>query len=328
MSSTLILTHSQIEKLMPYSEFPTAIETVFREWGNGNVVMPPKIHLDMSRSGYDSWNNAMPGYVVPQGAAGIKWIGGYADNPKNGLPYIRGVVTLTEPKNGDTLAFMDGVYISDWRTGASAAVAIKYLARKGFKKVTIVGAGTQGKTAAACIHVFFPEVEITVADISEKNLASFKKVVKEKYGIDAKTSTDANEASKDADAIVLLTTANRPFLKKEALKPGVLLLGMGSYQQAFDDTLLSCDKVLVDSAGQAAHRGEIKELVESGKIPENSLTPELGEIVAGKATGRTSDDEKILIVLVGLGAHDVFCASEAYKRAKAAGIGTAIDLND
>ena len=125
MSETLILTHSEIEKLLPYDEVPAAIETVFREWGNGNVVMPPKIHLDMSRSGYDSWNNAMPGYVVPHGAAGIKWIGGYADNPKNGLPYIRGVVILTQPKNGDTLAFLDGIYISDWRTGASAAVAVK-----------------------------------------------------------------------------------------------------------------------------------------------------------------------------------------------------------
>ncbi len=327
MSETLILTHSEIEKLMPYSEFPAAIETVFREWGNGNVVMPPKIHLDMARSGYDSWNNAMPGFVVPYGAAGIKWIGGYADNPKNGLPYIRGVVVLTQPKNGDTLAFLDGIYISDWRTGSSAAVAVKYLARKGFQKVTIVGAGTQGKTAAACIHVLFPSVEITVADISEANLASFKKTVKDNYGIDAKTSTDANEASKDADVVVLLTTASKPFLKKESLKPGVLLLGMGSYQQAFDDALLSCDKVLVDSVGQAAHRGEIKELVESGKIPEKSLTVEMGAIVAGKEPGRTSDDEKILMVLVGLGAHDVFCACEAYKRAKAAGVGTPIDLS-
>ncbi len=319
--STLVLTHSQVRQLMPYSKFNAMIETVFREWGNENVVMPSKIHLDMTRSGFDSWNNAMPAFIVPQNAAGIKWIGGYQRNPAEGLPYIRGLVVLTEPENGDTLAVMDGTYISDWRTGASAAVAVKYLAKKDMRQVVVVGAGTQGKTAAVSIHGFFPEARITAADISAKRLAAFREELEENYHIPVRTTTDTAAA-------VLLTTASRPFIRKEWLLPGVLMLGMGSCQQADGDALLSFDKIVVDSVGQAAHRGEIKHLVESGRIPETALHPELGFIVAGKAVGRGSDMEKILCVLVGLGAHDVFAAAEVYRTAKAQAVGLQVRLDD
>jgi len=327
-SATLILTHSQISQLMPYTRFNAMVETVFREWGDGNVVMPPKIHLDMARSGFDSWNNAMPAFVVPQNAAGIKWIGGYKSNPPKGLPYIRGLVVLTEPENGDTLAVLDGTYISDWRTGASAAVAAKYLAKKDASRIVVVGAGTQGKTAAVSIHQFFPEAEITAADISGERLAAFRKELDETYRIPVQTTTDTAAAVRRADVVVLLTTASRPFIRKEWLRPGVLLLGMGSYQQSEDDALLNCDKIVVDSAGQAAHRGEIKQLVESGKIPEASLTVELGAVVAGKAPGRTSETENILCVLVGLGAHDVFAASEVCRAARAQAIGLQVRFDD
>lgn len=325
---TLILTHSQVSRLMPHARFNAMIEAVFREWGNGNVVMPPKLHLDMARSGFDSWNNAMPAFIVPQHAAGIKWIGGYPGNPSKGQPYIRGLVVLTEPENGDTLAVMDGTYISDWRTGASAAVAVKYLARKNPDKITIVGAGTQGRTAAVSIHQFFPEAEITAADISETRLAAFRRELGETYQIAVQTTTDTAMAVRQAGVVVLLTTATHPFIRKEWLQPGVLMLGMGSYQQAGDDALLSFDKIIADSVGQAAHRGEIKQLVESGRIPEASLTVELGSIVAGKAAGRTSGTEKILCVLAGLGAHDIFVASEVYRAAKARSVGLPVRLDD
>ena len=326
-SETLILRHSEIKALLPYTEFNGIVEAVFRDWGLGQVVMPPKIHLDMSRSGSDSWNNAMPAFLVSQHAAGIKWVGGYPENPGNGMPYIRGLLVLTSPKNGDTLAVLDGTYISDWRTGASAAIAVKYLARKETKRIAMVGAGTQGHTATVCIHQVAPKAELTVVDINNERLVAFQQTMAGEYGIQVQTTTDAAAAVSKADVVVLLTTAAKPFIRKEWLQPGVLMLGMGSYQQAEDDALLSFDKIVVDSAGQAAHLGEIKNLVEQNKIPEASLSPELGSIVAGKAQGRSSDQEKILCVLVGLGAHDVSAAAKAFNKAREKGGGVSVKLN-
>ena len=67
---TLVLSRQDVESLLTCEAANERVEYVFREWGRGNVVMPAKINLDMSRSGYDSWANAMPAFVVPTKAAG------------------------------------------------------------------------------------------------------------------------------------------------------------------------------------------------------------------------------------------------------------------
>ena len=325
---TIALSQQDVAALLPYAEVNGMVDTVFKEWGNGNVVMPPKINLDMSRSGYDSWNNAMPAFLPNHNAAGLKWIGGYKSNADKGLPYIRGIVILTEPETGRTLSVMDGTYISDWRTGASAAVAVKYLARKNFKKVVMIGAGTQGKTAAACIHELFPDSEISVVDIFPEKRTAFIKEMSEKFHVPVKDEKDVEGAVRTADVLVLLTTAKKPFIKNEWLKDGVLTLPMGSYQQAEDQVILNADKIIVDSWGQAAHRGELKSLTELRKISEKNIYAELGLIASGQKIGRENSKERILAVLVGLGAHDVFIAKQVSDKAVKNGRGQKICLND
>ena len=78
---TIILSDQDVAALLPYEEVVGMVDTVFQEWGRGNVVMPPKVNLDMSRSGHPSWANAMPAYMVADNVGGLKWVGGYGDNP-------------------------------------------------------------------------------------------------------------------------------------------------------------------------------------------------------------------------------------------------------
>ena len=99
---TVILSDQDVTALLPHHEVLGMVETVFAEWGNGNVVMPPKVNLDMSRSGHASWCNAMPAYLASSNVGGIKWVGGFGSNPAQGLPYIMGIVVLTDPETGQT----------------------------------------------------------------------------------------------------------------------------------------------------------------------------------------------------------------------------------
>jgi len=222
------------------------VDTVFREWGHGNVVMPPKVNLDMSRSGHSSWANAMPAYLAFCNVGGLKWVGGYGSNPARGLPYIMGVVVLTDPETGHTLAVMDGVYISDWRTGASAGVAAKCLAREGTGRIAVIGAGAQGRTAAVCLREVFPVAHITVADISEQRRLAFRAEMEEKYRLPVSLAPTVEAAVSDADVVVLLTTAREPFVNAEWIPEGCLTLAMGSYQQAQDRLILDADTIVVD----------------------------------------------------------------------------------
>ncbi|MHB8995320.1 MAG: ornithine cyclodeaminase family protein [Armatimonadota bacterium] len=323
---TVVLSDREVAALLPHQEVIGMVDTVFREWGNGNVVMPPKVNLDMSRSGHDSWSNAMPAYLPSENVGGLKWVGGFGSNPTQGRPYIMGIVVLTDPETGETLALMDGIYISDWRTGASAAVAAKYLAREGTAKVAMIGAGAQGKTAAVCLHEVFPAARITVADLSEQKRSQFCVEMQEKYRFSVSSAPTVEAAVSDADVVVLLTTARQPFLKADWIPEGCLTLAMGSYQQSEDQLIMGSDMVVVDCWGQAEHRGELKEMVETGQISESSVAAELGFIAAGVKPGRTSAKQRIMAVLVGLGAHDVYVAGQVYQRALAAGGGQKVCL--
>ena len=126
--------------------------------------------------------------------------------------------------------------------------------------------------------------------------------------------------------MVLLTTAHEPFLQADWIREGCLTLAMGSYQQTEDKLILGSDKIIVDCWGQAEHRGELKPLVEAGRLGESDIAAELGFIAAGIKPGRTDPQERIMAVLVGLGAHDVYVAGQVYQRALAAGCGQRVCL--
>ncbi len=222
---------------------------------------------------------------------------------------------------------MNGIYISDWRTGASAAIAAKYLANDNVKKIAMIGAGAQGKTASVCLHQIFPVAQIAVADISSERRQTFISEMQENFQINISDAPTVESAVSGADVVVLLTTAKEPIVKKEWVAEGCVTLAMGSYQQTEDRLILGSDKIIVDSWGQAEHRGELKKLAELGKIAEKDIYAELGFIAAGRKPARTNSRERILAVLVGLGAHDVFIAGQVYKKALEEELGQTIQLD-
>jgi alanine dehydrogenase len=325
-SPTLILSKQVIEGLLTYEAAIDQVEYVFREWGRGNVVMPAKISLDMARSGYDSWSNAMPAFVVPIGAAGVKWIGGYADNAAVGRPFIQGAILLNDPRTGAVLAVMEGAHITNLRTGASAAISAKYLAPSAAARIAIVGTGMQGSTCLQALSRQFGQLTFQVADSSAERRQAFCAALRSATACAVTEAATVEEAVRGADIIVLVTTAKQPIVREAWIKPGALVLAMGSFQQVEDAFLLSADRIVVDSWDQASHRGEIKHLCESGQIRRSRIHAELGEIVAGKKPGRRSEQERILMVPVGLGAHDICIAHHLYHRAVAQGLGVRVDL--
>ena len=323
---TLVLSQADVAQCVGSGEALEMVEYVFAEWGKGRIVMPPKVTLDMSASGAESWSNAMPAYVVSRGAAGVKWIGGHGGNAQRGLPYIIGVILLTDPQTGETLAIMDGALITTLRTGASAAIACKYLARKDPRTIAIIGAGTQGRSCMASLHLLYRSAAVRIADASEERRSAFRKEMSEQAGNKITEAEDVEAAVRGADIVVLVTTATSPIVRKAWIAEGALVLGMGSYQQIEDAIATSADKIVVDSWDQAAHRGDLRSLVGKGKIERRHVYAELGEIVAGRKPGRATDQEHILVALVGLGAHDICIAQHVYRRALEMGLGQQVEL--
>jgi alanine dehydrogenase len=324
--STLLVSQDQIKVLIDMPLVLSIVERTYRSHGEGKVVLPPKLTLDLGEGKpwppYQAFMNAMPAYLGDVDVAGIKWVGGFGGNPANGLPYITGMILLINPKNGMFTAVLDGSYITALRTGAQSAVFAKFLARKNSRVLTIIGAGMQGRMHLRALSQIFNLTEVRVADIDEARLQEFCRSMAAETRLNLRATRSPEEAVTGADIVCTVTAAREPLVRKAWLKRGVLVLGAGSYQELGADVILKADKIIVDNWAQASHRGALAGLVEAGKLSRENVYTDIFEIAVGRKAGRETDDENIIGVPVGLGSLDIACAHEAYQRAVKQGVGS------
>jgi len=318
--NSLVITNKTVQKFVSIEDVIECVENTWRWYGEKQIVMPSKITTDMSALGVNGWFNSMPAYIHPIGSAGIKVVGGYSDNPKNGLPFIRANVLLTDPANGDLRALINGDWISDARTGAQPAIAMKYLAAK-TDVITMIGAGRQAFYAVECIRRVHKLKEVRVCDIRPEAREKFASYFPDvDFAITPYESIEA--ACKDADVIITLTTADAVLVEEPWCKPGSLVMPMGSFHEVSDDIARKFDKLFLDNIAQGMHRGQFLHMAHTGEITEESFHAELPDVVAGLKTGRENPQERIICQLVGMGCPDIAVATLAYNRVVEAGEAT------
>ena len=321
---TTLLSKSDVEQVMTVKEVVEIVDKTYKGFGEGKVINPTKVGLDLGETAkwppYKGFMNAMPAYVGWLDSAGIKWAGGFLDNVKIGLPYISGMILLINPKTGQFKAVMDGAEITNMRTGAQAAVTLKYLHDKKSIRLGLYGAGMQGHYQTMAISQLFDIEILKVYDIKREASEKFVEDMKNTVTGDIVIVDSPKEAA-DSDAVVCVTQSKDKFVNNSWVKSGTTLFAMGSYQECDDDFILSADKIIVDHIGQCLHRGALKELNERGKITEKNIYATIGEIAAGKKKGRTSKNERLLCIPIGTGALDIAVATIVYQRALERGIG-------
>ncbi|NCC58168.1 MAG: ornithine cyclodeaminase family protein [Synergistales bacterium] len=325
-----LLSQSDVEKLVTMKDIVEILDKTYRGMGEGTVVNPAKGTLDLGESGpyppYHADINSMPAYVGWVDTAGIKWAGGWMDNPAQGLPYVSAIIVLVNPRNGIFTGVMDGTLITNLRTGAQTAVALKYLypGRKSLS-VGLFGAGVQGRTQTRAITELFAIDELKVYDTfpeaARKFAADMESAVSGKITI----CSEPQQAA-EGDAVITVTHAKDGFFKKEWFASGTVLFPMGSYKECQDEALLSADSIVVDHVAQCLHRGALKDLAEAGRITESSISATLGELAAGKKRITSSPSSRILCIPIGTGAMDVAAAAVVLQRAEERGIGRTFDF--
>src|SRR5512135_2187971 len=161
-------------------EIIDALEAAFRELGNACVEMPPKpgVHTQP-----DAFIHAMPAYIPALHSVGVKWVSGYPDNHKLGLPYITGLLILNDEITGVPLAVMDCTWITAMRTGAATAVAAKYLARPESESVGILGSGVQGRSNLEALNVLFKIKQVVAYDSLPEQVDRFAADIEKQLGL-------------------------------------------------------------------------------------------------------------------------------------------------
>lgn len=315
--NVMIVGEKLVRKYLTPEDVIRCVEETWLGYGKGEVIMPSKITLDMASLGVKGWYNSMPSYIQKTDYAGIKWVGGFEDNPKHGMPFIRAKVLLGDPRTGDLRALVAGDTISDLRTGAQPAIMAKYLAAK-TDVVTMIGAGTQGYHSLLCMSKVLDMKEVRICDLRpearEQLIAKFPDAPFRMV-----SCGDNRVACQDSDVIITVTTANAALVQEPWVKKGALVMTMGSYTEVSEELIRSADKLIVDHIGQALHRGGFAEMAARGEITAQSFAAELPDVIAGTKVGRESPDERIVAGLIGIGAHDAACAALVCQRLREAG---------
>jgi ornithine cyclodeaminase/alanine dehydrogenase-like protein (mu-crystallin family) len=216
---------------------------------------------------------------------------------------------------------LDGVWITNTRTGAATAVGTRYLSAPGPKIVAFVGAGAQARSSLRAMQGYIDVAEVRAADPSATARTSFAAEMQPVTGAPITVTTDIEAAVRGADVVVTVTPADAPLVKRAWIKPGAFVGSMGSYQELEEAVVLDAGKIVVDSWEQCAHRGELKKLVEAGRLDRRHIHAEIGEVLAGRKTGWEPSDRHVLGVLIGLGSLDIAVARLVLDRARAKGLG-------
>jgi alanine dehydrogenase len=322
-----LLSDGDVKRLFSMKDAIPAVEHVFAEYAEGRVEMPSKIYLNVE--GYGDFR-AMPAYVPPIGTAGIKWVSVHPDNPSKGLPTVMATTLLNDPQTGKLLCVINASSLTDMRTGAAGGVAAKYLARRDSSVIGIIGSGHQAWTQAlAYREVFGDRIKLVkVYSRHPEHADAFAGRVRAELGYDAQAYKTAQEVA-DSDIVATVTSARRPVLIADWVKPGTHINAIGADapgKQELDSMLTIKGRIFVDSIEQASHSGEINVPWRQGLLNKNKLAGTIGEVITGKIPGRTSDEEITIFDSTGLAIQDMAVGHVVYGRALKEGIGTDINL--
>ena len=328
---TLLLTDNEVKDLLQISEVITSVENAFREKGLNRIQMPAKIYLNFNKEQGDL--RSMPAFLDKLEISAVKIVNVHPNNPSRyKIPTVMATIILIDPKTGFPLSIMGGTTITNMRTGAAGAIAVKYLAKENCKRIGFIGAGIQARTQLLAILSLIDTIEgIKVWSRTKESILAFINEAKKKYGKKYRffSAQSIKEATSEVDLIITTTPSMIPLVKKSMLSPGVHINCIGadaSGKQELDPKILTNAKIVVDDWNQAAHSGEINVPLHSGLIDSSNVYGELGEIVAGLKPGRTNNSEITVFVSTGLAIQDAVTAQLAFEKAKGKKIGELVNF--
>ena len=309
--------------LLTPSEYVDCVEHAFRMHGLGRVYMEPKGHIVLDR--YQGEWEVMPSYIEEPEAAACKWVSIREDNGRYELPAVFSILIYTHPETGFPLAICDGSFHTLMRTGASAAVSARWLARQGSTTLAILRTGSVGQgTLATCDTVFRWE-NVRIWSRTQESVDRFLATQGPRYPhLRLTGTTDVETAVTDADVIVTGTHARSWLVDDAWVKPGAHIAALGADlkgEQELDPRILQRGRVFVDDIRQCREDGEINVALSDGAIAEDDVAGEIGKVIAGELEGRQSDEQVTVFDSTGIALQDSATVPLEYERAVAAGVG-------
>lgn len=252
----------------------------------------------------------MPAYLGD--CFGAKVLSAFPQNAGTEYPSHIGYVLLFESTHGSFLGMADASVITEIRTGAVSGVATDLLARPDAHRLAIIGAGAQGRSHLGAMAAVRDIRSVAVYDQNAQAARRYCEEMAAQFGIPVTAADSAREAVEGADIVCTVTPSREPYLEADWIAPGTHINAVG----AFTPTTREVTSALVAKAKLYADQveamrkecGEYLVPLQEGLIGPDHIVGSLGDVLLGRAPGRSSEEEITLFDALGLAVEDVACA--------------------
>jgi ornithine cyclodeaminase/alanine dehydrogenase-like protein (mu-crystallin family) len=325
--TVLYLSGSDVAEIFTMPLAIEAVKKAFMELSGGQVQVPLRMSLDIPQ--FQGVNLIKPVYSSAVNRIAVKVISLYRNNPLRNLPYSHALVFLLDGESGVPLAIMEGDHLTAMRTGAASGLATDLLAVKNATTAAIFGAGLQARKQLEAIIAVRQLSHIYIFDPNPDMINNFIRETKNKFGVTI-LPAQSDKILEKVQIICTATTSNQPVFSDRWIPAGVHINGIGSFRpdtREIPSETVSRARLVVDQReASLKEAGDIIIPIAEGKISENHIHAELGEIVSGSKSSRMKEEEVTVFKSVGNAIQDLYAAHAIYNQGRKRGMGIQLPL--
>jgi len=321
--SVLVLSEHDVRELLDMESCIAAMEDVLARLARGELTNP--LRSLMAPPGPAAMG-LMPAHASGEAPIfALKEIVVVPGNPERGLDPHQGAVILHDGATGQLIAVLNASPITEIRTAAVSAVATKLLARAGARTVAVLGSGVQGRSHVEAMQTV---IDDPIIRIWSRNPAHAEALALETHSV---VAGSAEEALDGADVVCTATSASEPIVELSWLAKGAHINAAGAFPNGkareLSSETVAAARFFVDRRESTLNEsGDYLRAVEEQGIGPDHIRAELGELLAGTASGRVSPDELTLFKSMGIAAEDLAAAQLCVSRARERGLGVEVDF--
>lgn len=290
------LDEEQVRQYLDWEALIPAVEQALRDFSLGAIQQPARTVLRVPE--HEGLMALMP--AANAGLMGVKLVTVYERNQE--LPTHQAVIQLFSARTGEPLLAMDGRLITEMRTAAVSAVAVRLLAPPEARVLAILGSGVQARSHVAALRRVRNFAEVRVWSRNPDRARRFAEECS------AQPMPTPESAVRGADVVVSVASVREPLVRGAWLAPGSLVCAVaavGPDRRELDDEAMRAT-VIVESR-EAALR-ESGDLIHSGA----PVDAELGELLAGTRP-RPRPGERVVFKSLGIAATDLAAAALVWR---------------
>lgn len=322
-----VLNRAEIESLLTPAACLEAMRRVMIALAEGRTTQPLRTVVAL-HGGRDS-ALFMPAVIEEPPLLGAKLVTIYPDNHRHDVPSHHGGLLVFDAEHGRPIALLEGSSVTAIRTAAVTALATRLLARPDSRVLALLGTGVQAASHLPALLAVRSFEEVRVWSPRPASRRAFVSRAGTTEGVALRAVDSAEEAVRGADVVTAVTSSPQPIVDAGWISPGTHLNAVGASTattRELDSATVAAASLFVDHLPAALEEaGELLVPVAEGRLREDHVEAELGEVAAGHHPGRTAGDEITVFKSVGLAVQDLAAAAAVLGEAAQRTVGTNVD---